>query len=158
MTSSPVNTFKAGSHCSMWMKRLPIKLILSEFFWEFLSRVFCVFLSFYLSFCEKDQIDSACKKEKSLFLSCFGSQPEFRHKTKVSCKIAANDSHLQSFLLDLASVENFSEFNADHFVFFFLGCNLFFGKDIELAKGLKWSRYKRTTPPHQHDVILFLAA
>jgi hypothetical protein len=31
-------------------------------------------------------------------------------------------------------------------VFFFLGCNLFFGKDIELAKGLKWRRYKRTTP------------
>lgn len=91
-------------------------------------------------------IDSACKKEKSLFLSCFGSQAEFRHKTKVSCKIAANDSHLQSFLLDLASVENFSEFNAHHFVFFFLGCNLFFGKDIELAKGLKWRQYKRTTP------------
>ncbi len=107
-------------------------------------------MCFYHLFClfvrKTKLIDSACKKEKSLFLSCFGSQAEFRHKTKVSCKIAANDSHLQSFLLDLASVENFSEFNADDFVFFFLGCNLFFGKTSNWARVLNGAGTKGPPP------------
>jgi len=80
-------------------------------------------------------IDSACKKEKSLFLSCFGSQAEFRHKTKVSCKIAANDSHLQSFLLDLASVENFSEF-----LMLMILCSFFWVVTCSLGKTLNWPR------------------
>lgn len=98
-------------------------------------------------FCEKDQIDSACKKEKSLFISCFGSQPEFRHKTKYDAKLLQmTHSHLQSFLLDLASVENFSEFNADDFVFFFLGCNLFFGKTSNWPRVLNGAGTKGPPP------------
>lgn len=142
-----MNTFKAGSHCSMWMKSLAIKLIFCQKFLRISLKSVCLacFIIVFVFLWARPKLILPVKK--SLSWVFFGSQPEST-QNKLSRKIAANDysPHLQSFLLDLASVENFSEFNAHDFVFFFWVVTCSLGRTLNWPKGLKWSRYKTTTP------------